>query len=227
MFPADQNRAEMWGREEREEAGHMHVEGEGDDDDCPLCKSGDDVGAAMSSGSVQAAIVAFEARNYGRVNDDVLLKSMLEERRAQIEKPLESQGIACARWSMRKLREHYVRDGGHLLNPRRLIGSDIQFCTTVQEHYRRQGILQRDTRTGQLSIDKHGLDTWLKMSKQRTWLCKEYASVTAAIGDGSGGAETLSSKKRKGADGSALLSTQVTKQGTLGMNYFMFSSTAN
>jgi hypothetical protein len=218
-FPEDEARES---RERQEEAADAHAHGleGGAGALCPVCHFGDDMGA-QANGGPHAELLRFEARNLGRMHESVIYQSMLDARRREIEGPLLSQGEQCARWSLTALRTHYR---SHQLNIVRQLSDDIEYCAMVQRHLRRQGVLQRDRRTGLLGIDHKGLDGWIKLSRQKTTLCKELVTARTAADAADGGLpEGLASKKRKGADGLSVLATNATRESTNGVNFYNYN----
>lgn len=216
-FPEDDAREHQERHEEEADAQEHGHQGGGE---CALCHFGDDMGA-QANGGPHAEILRFQARNFGRIDEGVIFRSMLQARREQVEAPLASQGEPCRPWSLAGVRQHFRE---HAVNPMRYLAGDIEFCEMTQKHFRRQGILQKDTRSGAMTIDHKGLDSWIKLSRQKAALCKEYVNARAAEPADGGLPEVMGSKKRKGADGLSVLSTNATKESTHGVNFFSFSA---
>jgi len=98
--------------------------------DCPLC-SIDEVlpetaSTVASDNAYMRRILSQELVHYGMIPDTVIYSNIARSYNKHIYKQLRRSGIACERWTLPKVREHFEKHVGLL--PRRVIGKQIKLC---------------------------------------------------------------------------------------------------
>lgn len=126
---------------------------------CPLCKYQDD--------NIIRSMSEVERNLTGNIESDeiyVVLCNMYKKHT----KPLIKQGKKLMSLTPEHCREHYTK---HVVNSRQQVADDIFYCCKLQRHYKKNiGI--RSTQTGQVTLNPHHVNEYIKVSKHKLDLVK-------------------------------------------------------
>tara|TARA_B100000424_G_C22899686_1_gene478515 strand:+ start:199 stop:804 length:606 start_codon:yes stop_codon:yes gene_type:complete len=136
---------------------------------CPLCKYGD--GGTGQSNQIVQRMEEMDSALTGTMRDDEIYKVQADLYKEYISEPLKKQGLNPPEITPDICKKHFSK---HRINARRMIGREIQFCNTMQFHFRRQNILSRNNITGETRINTPSVKQWIQLSKHKLELIKYY-----------------------------------------------------
>lgn len=126
---------------------------------CPLCKYQDD--------NIIRSMAEVERNLTGNVESDeiyIVLCNMYKKHT----QPLVKQGKKLMKLTPQMCREHYTK---HIVNARQQVSDDILYCCKLQRHYKKNiGI--RSNHTGQVTLNPHHVNEYVKLSKHKLDLVK-------------------------------------------------------
>jgi hypothetical protein len=126
---------------------------------CPLCKYQDD--------NIIRSMSEVERNLTGNIESEeiyIVLCNMYKKHT----RPLVKQGKKLMQLTPELCKEHYTK---HVVNPRQQVADDIFYCCKLQRHYKKNiGI--RSTQTGQVTLNPHHVNEYIKVSKHKLDLVK-------------------------------------------------------
>jgi hypothetical protein len=147
---------------------------------CPLCTHGD--GGTGASHQVLQQMEDIDRTMAGKVSDKAIWDLQANLYAKHVTEPLARQGIKAPVVTPDDCRKHFSR---HRVNPKRIIGEDIKFISTMQKQFRRSQILSRNTHTGETKMNTAAVRQWTALSKHKLDLIKYYNN-TLSKDDGKG-----------------------------------------
>jgi len=152
MFSEDEAEEEMHRNIDAEE---LELESEADEE-CPFCADNSAYAISDEISTNRNNIIAYAQDKIGRVRNDILFDSILEDHRTYVEKPLAEHGIRTPKLTHKKIRDHFnPKDGKlHEINLKRITGETIKDLVMLEKKLMRSAVCVRDTTTNQRSIDR-------------------------------------------------------------------------
>ena len=136
---------------------------------CPLCQH--------AGSKPMRKLDELEAELSGRVAPAEMYRAMVESYKVQV-RPLLQHGRVCPKVTVDHCRVHYTQ---HRVNVCANLAKEIVYMGILQEHFRKHEMCQK-TSEGE-RINPRVLDSFIKVSKHKLELIKQFRSMAPKIGD--------------------------------------------